>query len=245
MEAKKQQTNRFNLASRRSANSCNFCSNSFLAIVIVFSILGGCNKKPNEKDTGFGETPVATNDNGKVLGDCARLTQATLPSGTFSSDTAEAVKLIAAANQNLCSIRVLYNENNTKVKELEDALKNDDTQKVKALTDDLSLVINDGYVFAESAKDYIAEASQLDINETWREYLKLKESSLDMQIKAFKFRKDSAQLFRDKFGSEDKLQMAQAKQTFKANEENFNKYMKQAEDLNKQADALVVSREQQ
>ncbi len=160
-----------------------------------------------------------------------------------SDDTAEAIKLIEETNRNLRSIRVLYKENESKVDELKAALEKQDAEKVKKLTDDLSLIINDGYVFAESAKEKIAKAQQLNINEDWKDYLSLKESSLDMQIKAFDFRRESAKLFRDQFGGADKAQMARAASIFKKNEENFAKYMAQAEELNKDADQLAKEAE--
>ncbi|MEZ5346417.1 MAG: hypothetical protein R2681_12780 [Pyrinomonadaceae bacterium] len=156
-----------------------------------------------------------------------------------ADDTEAAIELIDEANRNLKSIRVLYNQNNSKVDELTKALQAQDIEKVRKLTDDLSLIINDGYVFAESAKEKIGKAQTLNINADWKDYLRLKEMSLDMQIKAFDFRRESAKLFRDKFGGADKLQMAQAADTFKKNEENFAKYIAQAEELNKQADELA------
>jgi hypothetical protein len=156
-----------------------------------------------------------------------------------SDDTDAAFDLIVDANRNLSSIRVLYKENESKVNELKAALEKQDIEKVKKLTDDLSLIINDGYVFAESAKEKIEKAQRLNINQDWKDYLSLKESSLEMQINAFEFRRKSARLFRDKFGGNDKLQMAQAANTFKKNEENFEKYMKEAAELNKEADRLA------
>ena len=156
-----------------------------------------------------------------------------------SDDTVEAIKLIEEANGNLKSIRALYKRNESKVGELTAALEKEDVAKVKRLTDDLSMIINDGYLFAESAKEKIAKAQELNINQDWKEYLRIKELSLEMQIKAFDFRKESAKLFRDKFGGEDKAQMTRAAQTFKKNEENFKKYMAEAAKRNKEADDLA------
>lgn len=160
--------------------------------------------------------------------------------GIFESDeTDEAIELIKDANLNLKRIRVLYRDNRSKVKELETALSSQDIKKVKQLTDDFSLIINDGYVLAESAKEKIEKAQDLNINEDWKEYLRLKEASLEMQIKAFDFRRDSAKLFRDRFGGEDKAQMAKAAQAFKDNEKNFAKSMADSNKLSKEADELA------
>jgi len=160
--------------------------------------------------------------------------------GIFESDeTGEAIELIKDANLNLKRIRVLYRDNRSKVKELETALSSQDIKKVKQLTDDFSLIINDGYVLAESAKEKIEKAQDLNINEDWKEYLRLKEASLEMQIKAFDFRRDSAKLFRDKFGGEDKAQMSKAAQAFKDNEKNFAKSIADSNKLSKEADELA------
>jgi len=154
-------------------------------------------------------------------------------------DTEDAIELVSNANTDLKRIRVLYRDNASKVKDLEDALSKGDVKKVKILTDDLSAIINDGYVLAESAKEKLEKAQDLDINEDWKEYLGLKISSLNKQIKAFDYRRESAQLFRDKFGGTDKAQMARAAQIFRKNEENFEKYMKEAGDLSNEADQLA------
>ncbi len=162
-----------------------------------------------------------------------------IPDVFNSDDTQTAIELIDEANRNLKSIRALYKANESKVDELKKALKGQDIEQVKKLTDDLSLIINDGYVFAESAKEKIVKAQELDINPDWKEYLRLKDESLAMQIKAFDFRKESAELFRDKFGGNDKAQMAEAARIFKKNEENYAEYMGEAAKKNQEADQLA------
>ncbi|MGI8668520.1 MAG: hypothetical protein ACR2J3_01595 [Aridibacter sp.] len=186
----------------------------FIWVFLVFLCLTAC------KTSGGNST-----DSGGLLGS--------------SDDTAEAVQLIEDANNNLKRIKILYTENNQKFDEFKKALANKDIEKVKQLADELQYAINDGYVLAESAKEKIAKAQELNINQAFKEYLQLKEASLDMQIKAFDFRRQSAKLFRDKFGTDDTLQLKTAQETFKQNEENFAKFMKDAEDLSKQADEIA------
>ena len=67
--------------------------------------------------------------------------------------TAEASKLIGDANDNLRRIRILYHNSRAKYKEFRKALDDRDSAKVRKLTDELSLIINDGYILAENAKD--------------------------------------------------------------------------------------------
>lgn len=150
----------------------------------------------------------------------------------------EAFRLVDDANQNIRSIKVLYRNNNAKIGDLEAALKAGDLKKVKELTDDLSLAINDGYIIADSILAKIQKAQTLDINPTWKQYLALKQQSLELQIRAFDQRKASAELFRDKIGSEDPETLKLARDAFKRNEEAFKKYMAEAEKVSKEADEL-------
>ncbi len=155
-----------------------------------------------------------------------------------SDETEAAVALIEDANSDLKRIRVLYRENNSRVTDLETALTNNEIEKVKKLTDDLSLVILDGYALAESAKEKLAKAQRLNINADFKYYLRMKEESLTLQIKAFDYRRDSAKLFRDKFGSNEKSAMLDAARKFKENEANFKKFMADATKVSEQADQL-------
>ena len=117
-------------------------------------------------------------------------------------------------------------------------MKDGDLKRVKELADELSLAINDGYLFADSILSKIEEAQNLDINPTWKRYLALKQESLELQIRAFDYRKNSAELFRDKIGTEDQETLKLARDTFKKNEEGFKKYMAEAEKVSKEADDL-------
>ncbi len=192
----------------------NYNSVKFIYLLLLFLCLTNC-KTANTNSA----------DSGGLLGS--------------ADETAEAVQYINDANNNLKRIKILYTENNERFDEFKKALANKDIEKVKQLANDLQYAINDGYVLAESAKENLAKAQELNINEKFREYLQLKEASLDMQIKAFDFRRQSAKLFRDKFGTEDALQMKTAQETFKQNEEKFAKFMKDAEELSKQADKIA------
>lgn len=162
-------------------------------------------------------------------------------SGILSSsdDATQAVQHITDANNNLRRIKILYTENNRKFEEFKKALADKDIENVQKLADELQFAINDGYVLAESAKEDIAKAQGLNINDTFKKYLQLKEASLDMQIKAFGFRKKSAELFRDKFGTVDEIQLKTTQELFKQNEAKFAEYMKNAEEISTEADKLA------
>ncbi len=151
-------------------------------------------------------------------------------------DTEQAVKYVDEANDDLKRIKILYRENNQKRAELKTALTNNDIEKVKRLSDDLLLVILDGFAFAESAKDKIGKALALDINDDFKHYLRLKDESLSKQVKAFDYWKDSAKLFRDKFDASNPASMTEAATKFKENEKNFEKTMEEAKKLSEEAD---------
>lgn len=155
-----------------------------------------------------------------------------------TADREKAFKLIEDANDKIKSIKKLYLYNNSKVKDVEAALKAGDLKKVRLLTDELSVAIDQGYLFAVDIMDKIEQAQNLDINPTWKRYLSLKQESLELEIKAFDYRKNSAELFRDKIGSEDEATLKLARDTFKKNEEGFKKYMSEAEKVSKEADDL-------
>ena len=157
---------------------------------------------------------------------------------SLSDDREEAIELVSQANDELQRIRILYRENNAKVGELKAALAKQDVQTVKRLADTLHLVIIDGYAFAESAKEKLAKAQRKDIDDDWIYYLSLKEEVITLQIKAFDYRRDSAKLFRDRFGSSDKISMTEAARKFKENESNFEKYMAEAKKVSEKADQL-------
>jgi hypothetical protein len=157
---------------------------------------------------------------------------------SFSDDQDKAVEYVNEANDELKRIRILYRENNAKVEELKKSLGAKDLERVKRLSDDLLLVINDGYAFAEVALEKLGQAQRLNINSDFKYYLSLKEESLRLQVKAFDFRRQSAILFRDKFGTNDPNAMSDAQKKFKENEANFEKTMAEAKKTSEEADKL-------
>ena len=157
----------------------------------------------------------------------------------FSSDNDKAVELVTEANDELKRIKILYNDNESKLDELKDALAKNDIAKVKETANELIYVINDGFVFADSAKSKLAAAQELNISPTFKEYLSLKEESLDKQMEAFKYRHEAARLLRESFGTQDKLQIEQVRQIFKEKEQKFQTTLEQARAISRQADDLA------
>jgi uncharacterized protein YehS (DUF1456 family) len=190
----------------------NKLSKPFLLLVFLSICLTACNTKKAETD-----------DSGSF----------------FDDDTDRAIEYVQEANRNLQSIKALYNVNNPKKDELKTALKNNEIEKVKKIADELTVVMVDGYVFAKNAKEKLDEAKSLSgINETFRRYLELKSESLDLQIKAFDYWRDTAKLFRDEFNPENEKQMEAAKAKFIENEKKFGEYQAEAQKRNDEADKI-------
>jgi hypothetical protein len=159
---------------------------------------------------------------------------------SFSSDdTEKAIVLIQEANDELRRIKILYNENESDLKNLREATKNQDVAKIKQIANDLVYVINDGFIFADSAKSKIDEAQELNINPQFKDYLGLKEDSLDLQIEAFKSLHEAARLMRDGAGSQNKEEIELAKLAFKEKDDTFKKKMEEAKQKSVQADELA------
>ena len=156
----------------------------------------------------------------------------------FTSDRDKAVKLISEANDELKRIKILYTENREKLEELKAATKAQDLPKVKQVSNELVYTINDGFIFADSARSKIEEAQSLEINQEFKDYLALKEESLDKQVEAFKFLHEAARVMRDSFGSGEKEQIEAARQNFLEKEKSFQAKMEEARKVSEQGDAL-------
>lgn len=157
----------------------------------------------------------------------------------FTTDTEKAVALVREVNAEMLRIKILYNENQNSLKELKEASQNRNSERVKTISKSLVDVINDGFVIADSAKSKLEAAQELDIHPDYKEYLRLKEESLEKQIEAFQFLYDAARLLSDTAGSENKEQVEKARFIFKEKEENFQRGMEEAKKISLLADDLA------
>lgn len=163
----------------------------------------------------------------------------------LSDQTTEAVELINGANAQLRKIKTIYRENNGQVDELKEAMKANDIGTVKKIADGLVIQINDGMNLGEDAISKIERAQEMQINEKFKEYLRLKEQALRKQHDGFRFRFEAAKFLRDKFGGKDKAEIEAAKEQLKEQDDNFQKYMLAARDLSQEANKLYKESLQQ
>lgn len=163
----------------------------------------------------------------------------------LSDQTQEATDLINDANAELKKIKNLYRENNDQVDELKDAMKANDIEKVKKIADNLVVQINEGMNLGEDAISKVEKAQELNINEKFKEYLRLKEQALRKQHDGFRFRFEAAKFLRDTFGGKDKAEIEAAKAQLKEQDDNYQKYMLASRDLSQEANKLYKESLQQ
>src|SRR6476619_4457113 len=114
-------------------------------------------------------------------------------------ETTEAGQLILEANAELKKIKVLYENNEGKREELKKAMEANDVAKVKKIADDVVYLINDGAESGKSAVEKIEKAQEMQINDDYREYLRLKEEALKRQMQAFEEYRQAARSLRDNY----------------------------------------------
>jgi hypothetical protein len=156
-----------------------------------------------------------------------------------SDETAEAGLIIAEANEYLTKIKVLYMENEGKREELKNAIKADDTKKVREISTEIFRLINDGTGFGKEATEKIQKAQEMNINAEYREYLRLKELSLTEQLKAFEYYHQAARSLRDNYDPDNKASREKINQEFKNHSENYRIIMEKASDYSKRANELA------
>jgi hypothetical protein len=157
----------------------------------------------------------------------------------LTDETQDAAQIVDKANEELKKIKAIYKESEGQTEELKAAMKNNDVAKVKEIASALADKIDQGMSLAKDAVSKIEEARKLKINDTYREYLELKASSLKKQIDAFEFRFEAAKFLRDKFGAKDKQEIETAKAVLKETDENFQKYMEAARETSIEANKIA------
>lgn len=151
----------------------------------------------------------------------------------------EAAKIVNEANQDLKRVKEIYRANQKRVdSELIPAITAKDVEKAKEISNDFVIQINSGLVAAEEAVTKIKKAEEMDINDTYKEYLRLKREALEKQIEAFELRRQSAKLLNQSFGSKNPAEIAQAQSLFKEKEIQFDDLMERGKGLSEEANQI-------
>lgn len=155
-----------------------------------------------------------------------------------TDDTQEAVKLVDSANEDLTKIKVLYDENEGKRQELKSAMEKNDAAAAKKIADDVVYLINDGASNGNDAVAKIQKAQEMNINDDYREYLRLKEESLKLQLEAFEQYRMAARTLRDNYDPKNGTLREKVKEEFKTRSDNYRTIMEKARDYSNRANEL-------
>ena len=155
-----------------------------------------------------------------------------------ADETAEAGKLVQEANAELKKIKVLYEENEGKRQELKNALESNNTEEVKEISGDVVQLINEGFDSGKAAVDKIQQAGDMKVNDDFKEYLRLKESALLEQMKAFEEYRQAARSLRQNYDPKNMALREKVKADFTTRSENYQKIMEKARDYSNQANEL-------
>lgn len=162
-----------------------------------------------------------------------------------SDETREAAKLVEEANQDLTRIKKLYNENEGddetegKRQQLKKALEANDEAQVKKISDDVVYLIKDGMEFAEAAIEKVQRAQDMNINDDYKEYLRLKEMALAKQIEAFEQYRQAARALRDNYDPKNEQLRAKVKVEFDERSDRYRELMEKARDYSSEANELA------
>ena len=160
-------------------------------------------------------------------------------------DTAAAAALVQEANQELKKIKELYEQNEGDVDkpgkrlQLKKALETNDAEQVRKISDDVVYLINDGMDFAKAAIEKIQKAQDMNVNEEYKEYLRLKELALSKQVEAFEQYRQAARALRDNYDPKNEALRAKVKTEFDDRSDNYRELMEKARDYSSQANELA------
>lgn len=154
-------------------------------------------------------------------------------------ETAEAALIVDDANKDLTKIKVLYQQNEGKREDLKAAMEKNDAETAKKIADEVLYLINDGTAYGKSAVEKIQKAQEMQINDDYREYLRLKEEALKRQLEAFENYRQAARILRDSFDPKDAKMREKVKEEFKTRSENYRKLMEDARDYSSRANELA------
>ncbi|HTK38474.1 MAG TPA: DUF3627 domain-containing protein, partial [Pyrinomonadaceae bacterium] len=126
-----------------------------------------------------------------------------------------------------------------KREDLKKALEANDADKVRKISDDVVYLINDGSDNGKSAVDKIEKAQEMQINDDYREYLRLKEESLKKEMDAFEEYRQAAIVLRNSYDPKNAAVRDRVKDEFKNRSENYRSIMESARDYSNQANELA------
>ncbi|HVE55299.1 MAG TPA: hypothetical protein VNB22_00620, partial [Pyrinomonadaceae bacterium] len=103
--------------------------------------------------------------------------------GIFTLDeTEDAGNTVREANDQLKKIKQRFKDNEPRLEELQTALKEKNSEKVRSISDQLVTEINAGTEVGEEAINKLRTAQEKNINEDYKQYLSLKIMALEKYV---------------------------------------------------------------
>lgn len=161
--------------------------------------------------------------------------------GILSLDeTEKAGNIVLEANKVFLQIKKRFKDNEPRLEELQQALKDKNPEKVRAISDALVTEINSGSKEAEEAIEKLKTAKELNINDDYRNYLDLKITALEKYIVAFEERRQAAILLRDGYDPKNAAKRDLVVGAFKQREDKFREIMDEAREISAEANDLAA-----
>ena len=160
-------------------------------------------------------------------------------------ETADAAKLVQEANQDLRKIKELYEANEGDVDkegkrtQLKKAIEANDAAQVRKIAEEVNYLIVDGMNYARTAIEKIQQAQEMNVNEDYKDYLRLKEMALKKQIEAFEQYRQASRSLRDNYDPQNDAVRARVKIEFDERTDKYRKLMEEARDHSSQANELA------
>jgi len=171
---------------------------------------------------------------------CSTNNGPTQTSSIFSTDETEAAgDTVKEANNVLKAIKQRFKDNEPRLEELQNALKAKDSDKVRAIADQLITEINAGSEAGEDAVTKLRAARDKNINDDYRQYLDLKITALEKYVEAFEERRQAAILLRDGYDPKSAAKRDQVTAAFMEREKNFQKIIEEARQSSEEANRLA------
>ena len=175
-----------------------------------------------------------------VLAACPGKNNSSQSGGILSFDeTAAAGETVREANNILKEIKQQFKDNEPKLEELQNALKEKNADKVRAIAEELITQINLGTEAGKEAINKLRIAQDKNINEDYKEYLFLKTQALEKYVEAFEERRQAAILLRQGYDPKNAANRDQVVAAFKEREEKFKEIMEEARKSSEQANQLA------
>ena len=151
--------------------------------------------------------------------------------------TDEANKLVNEAKDDLEEIDKIDDEASKKQSDLNKSMNDKNVDETKRILGDLVKDIDRGLDKGKSAADKVEQASKLDVDSTYKEYLSIKAQAFRKEIEAWTAMREAAVIARDNYTASG---LPTDKRTEYVNKvDQFKKLRQEAKDLHKKASDIA------